>query len=130
MKIYSSFKHLEHTPSLDEKIQEKSHKLEKYFEGNFDVHWTCYIRDDGKHGADIRVHGPSFEYFASSYSESLYKTFDQVINKIERQLFKKKSKWKNKINRHNYDSPKHQFAKLMEKEERKGRERYNEEDVA
>ena len=33
MKLKISFKHLEHTPALDERIKEKSQKLKKYFEG-------------------------------------------------------------------------------------------------
>ena len=55
MKIVSSFKHLEHTPSLDEKIQSKSKKLQKYFDGNIEVQWTCYVREDGEHCSDIKV---------------------------------------------------------------------------
>lgn len=47
MKIVSSFKHLEHTPSLDEKIERKSQKLKKYFEGNFEVFWTFRLKKMG-----------------------------------------------------------------------------------
>lgn len=97
MKIVSSFKHLEHTPALDEKIQEKSQKLKKFFEGNFEVHWTCYVRDDGAHCADIKLIGPSFEYHATSHSESLYKSLDKSVSKIEKQVAKKKDKWKKRI---------------------------------
>ena len=101
MKIISTFKHLEHTPALDEKIEMKSQKLQKFFEGNFEVHWTCYVREDNQHCADIKVIGPAFEYHAGAYSESLYKTLDLAINKIEKQIHKKKSKWKNHIsNKH------------------------------
>lgn len=99
MKIVSSFKHMEHTPSLDEKIEVKTQKLKKYFEGNFEVHWTCSVKEDGKHAAEIKVLGPSFEYHAAAVTESLYKSLDQVINKIERQVNKKKDKWKNHISR-------------------------------
>ena len=97
MKIISNFKQLEHTPSLDEKIQLKSQKLKKYFEGNFEVHWTCYVRDDGAQCAEIKLLGPSFEYHATAHSEKLYKTLDIAINKIEKQIHKKKDKWKQHI---------------------------------
>lgn len=97
MKIVSSFKHLEHTPALDEKIHLKSQKLKKFLEGNFEVHWTCYVRDDGAHCADIKLLGPNFEYHATAHSDRLYKTLDQAINKIEKQVSKKKDKWKNRI---------------------------------
>lgn len=97
MKIVSSFKHLEHTPALDEKIEAKSQKLKKFFDGNFEVHWTCYVRDDGAHCADIKLLGPSFEYHAAAHSETLYKSLDQAVNKIEKQVSKKKDKWKKNI---------------------------------
>lgn len=97
MKIISSFKHLEHTAALDEKIQEKSQKLKKFFDGNFEVHWTCYVRDDGAHCADIKLLGPNFEYHGSAQSETLYKSLDLAVNKVEKQVFKKKDKWKKRI---------------------------------
>jgi len=108
MKIVSSFKHLEHTPSLDEKIQSKSKKLKKYFEGNIEVHWTCYVREDGEHCSDIKVLGPSFEYHAGAHADSLYKTFDLAISKIEKQVSKKKDKWKKHINHKHQESLKDQ----------------------
>lgn len=94
MKIVSSFRNLEHTEALDQKIQEKSQKLKKYFEGNFEVQWVCFIREDGMHCADIKLFGPNFEYHASAFADNLYKTFDMVIAKITRQVQKKKEKWK------------------------------------
>lgn len=101
MKIVSSFKNLEHTPSLDEKIEEKTTKLKKYMDGNFEVQWTCYVREDGAHCADIKLLGPKFEYHAAANSDSLYKTLDLAVNKIEKQIHKKKDKWKNHKNKHN-----------------------------
>jgi putative sigma-54 modulation protein len=104
MKIVSNFKHLEHTPAIDQRIQEKSQKLKKYLEGNLEVIWTCSVREDGRHVADVKVLGPSFEYHASAHEENLYKCFDSVINKIERQVQKKKDKWKQNISHKHQNS--------------------------
>ncbi|MFT6630931.1 MAG: putative sigma-54 modulation protein [Bacteriovoracaceae bacterium] len=109
MKIVSSFKHLEHTPALDAKIEEKSQKLKKFFDGNFEVHWTCYVRDDGAHCAEIKLLGPSFEYHATAHSETLYKSLDLAVNKIEKQMSKKKDKWKSKISHKHQPSVKDQL---------------------
>ena len=117
MKIVSSFKHLEHTPALDDKITSKSKKLKKYFDGNFEVHWTCYIRDDGKHCADIKLLGPSFEYHAQAHSEKLYKSLDMVVSKIEKQVHKKKDKWKQHISHKHAPSVKDQQLSQMEWDE-------------
>src|SRR5690554_7220556 len=99
MKIVSSFKHMEHTPSLDEKIEKKSQKLKKFFDGNFEVHWTCSVGERGRQQAEVKIVGPSFEYHASASAEKLYKALDMVIQKIQRQVSGKKEKWRNHISR-------------------------------
>lgn len=103
MKLKISFKHLKHTPALDERIKEKSEKLEKYFEGNTSVEWVCWVHGD-EHWAEIKVHGPKFDFFAKGCSDNMYKSLDLCIEKMERQVEKKKDIYKNKI--HASPSPK------------------------
>jgi len=117
MKIISTFKQLEHTPSIDQKIEAKSQKLKKFFEGNFEVHWTCYVRDDGAQCADIKLLGPNFEYHAGAHSEKLYKSLDLAINKIEKQVAKKKDKWKQHISHKHAPSVKDQQLEQGQKDE-------------
>lgn len=96
MKTIISFKHIDHTESLDEKIRQKSKKIEKYFEGNTEVHWTCTVKD-GCHAADVKVIGPHFEYKATGRSDVMYKSLDVAIAKIEKQVKKKKEIWKDNL---------------------------------
>lgn len=103
MKIVSSFRNLEHTPALDEKIESKSQKLKKYFDGNLEVFWTCSV-EDGDHHAEIKLLGPGFEYHAKSHSETLYKSLDLAIGKVEKQVHKKKDMRRNHIH-HKHDQP-------------------------
>jgi len=117
MKIISTFKHLEHTEALDKKIESKSQKLKKFFDGNFDVHWTCYVRDDGAHCAEIKLLGPSFEYHASANSDQLYKSLDLAVNKIEKQVSKKKDKWKQNISHKHAPTVKDQLIAQAEWDE-------------
>lgn len=130
MKIVSSFKHLDHTPALDEKIQAKSQKLKKFFEGNFEVHWTCSVRDDGAHCAEIKLLGPSFEYHAAAHSETLYKSLDMAVNKIEKQVSKKKDKWKNRISHKHQPSVKDQQVAQNEWDEQYWENENRKEEVA
>jgi putative sigma-54 modulation protein len=118
MKIVSSFKHLEHTEALDQQIEAKSQKLKKFFEGNFEVQWTCFIKEDGSHCAEIKLLGPQFEYHASAHAENLYKSFDLVINKIEKQIHKKKTKWKGHISQKHKLHPKEQQIAQSEWDEK------------
>ncbi|MFZ4712393.1 MAG: ribosome hibernation-promoting factor, HPF/YfiA family [Bacteriovoracaceae bacterium] len=96
MKITIAFKHLNHTEALDNRIKEKTQKLQKFFNGSFEVQWTCFVKD-GEHIADVKLIGSNFEYFACAKSNSLYKTIDMAVNKLEAQVSKKKSKWRDHI---------------------------------
>lgn len=101
MKIQVSFKGIDHTPALDERINEKSKKLEKLLDGKTTVKWTCYVKD-GNHYAEVVCLGPKFEYHAHAFSDNLYKTLDKAVDKLWTQVAKKKDKWKNHIH-HKHD---------------------------
>lgn len=91
MKVTITFRHLDHTPSLDQRISEKSEKLKKYLGGRSHIKWGCYVKD-GNHYAEVELLGPKFKYHATGKSDSLYKTIDLVVSKLEKQILKKKEK--------------------------------------
>ena len=91
MKVTITFRHLEHTPSLDERIHEKSEKIAKWLGGKSHVKWNCHVKN-GNHYAEIDLIGPHYEYHAKASSDSLYKSMDLVVAKIEKQIQKKKEK--------------------------------------
>lgn len=100
MNLTLTFKHIEHTPALDEKIREKAAKLEKYLDGNMNVKWTCTVKGELQ-TSEIEVtghKGPPF--FASSTADNLYKTLDDVVQKVSRQIRKKLTRDARK--RHNH----------------------------
>ncbi|MEC7275367.1 MAG: ribosome-associated translation inhibitor RaiA [Bdellovibrionota bacterium] len=98
MKVTISFQHLEHTPSLDDRIKEKTLRLGKYMEGKIHAKWNCYV-EDHQHYAEIDLVGPKCEFHASAHADSMYKSIDLVLNKLEKQIQKKHSKRKNKMHR-------------------------------
>jgi putative sigma-54 modulation protein len=85
MKCTISFRNLEHTPSLDEKINEKSKKLEKYLGPTADVKWVCWVENNDQF-AELKVNDGKSNYIAKANSENLYNTLDLVINKITNQI--------------------------------------------
>jgi putative sigma-54 modulation protein len=106
MKLKISFKHLDHTPALDQRIKEKSEKFKKYFQGNTTIQWFCFVHQD-KHWAEIKVHGPKFDFFAKACADNMYKSLDMVVDKMERQIEKKKDIKRNKLHSHPFSSPKY-----------------------
>lgn len=100
MKVTISFLHLEHTEALDERIREKSEKLRKYLDGNINVKWSCYVKDN-HHYAEVALSGPHFNYHAKGSTDSLYKSIDDALAKVETQLHKQKDKVKGRRLKHN-----------------------------
>jgi putative sigma-54 modulation protein len=129
MKLKISFKHLKHTPALDERIKEKSEKLQKYFQGNTSVSWVCWVHGD-EHWAEIKVHGPKFDFFAKACADNMYKTLDLCLEKIERQFEKQKDIYRNKIHKSPYQSPKYKEINLRISDELQYQEKELEEKSA
>lgn len=85
MNINITFRHMEHTPALDQLIREKSEKFTKWFGPKAEVKWTCWT-EGSNHCSEVSVHAGQQEVFAKAHSEDLYKTVDLVIHKIQNQL--------------------------------------------
>jgi putative sigma-54 modulation protein len=100
MKLTISFQNMKHTPSLDERIEEKTQKLDRYFEGKYHAKWTCTVKDNSHH-AEVELIGPRETYHASAKADNMYKTFDAVVAKLEKQIHKKHDRIRNKIHRKN-----------------------------
>ncbi|WPU64632.1 ribosome hibernation-promoting factor, HPF/YfiA family [Peredibacter starrii] len=129
MKLKITFKHLDHTPALDERIREKSEKFEKYFQGNTTVQWFCWVHND-EHWAEIKVHGPKFDFFAKACADNMYKSLDLVVDKMERQVEKQKDQKRNKMHSHPYETPKYQEIQRCIDDEEEYYEKYLEEKSA
>jgi putative sigma-54 modulation protein len=129
MKLKISFKHLDHTPALDQRIREKSEKLEKYFQGNISVQWLCWVHND-EHWAEIKVHGPKFDFFAKGCADNMYKSLDIVIEKMERQFEKQKDLKRNKMHSHPLETPKYLEIKKIMKDEQETQDKEWEEKSA
>lgn len=110
MEITITFKNIEHTPSLDSRIEKKSKRLEKYFDGRSVIQWTCYEERDF-HIAEITLEGPTFRFNSKGSDRNLYHALDKAINKIEIQLRKQKERMKNPIHQRN---PEFKFIKGRE----------------
>lgn len=123
MQVSSSFKNIKHTPGIDEHIYEESEKLAKFFNGKFEVQWSCHLRN-GVNITHVKLFGPHFEYFATAESGNLFKSINKATIKLQKQLQKKKSKLRNKINRNNLNSPKHTQILELQKVEEKEIEEY------
>lgn len=91
MKLTLFFKNIKHTAAIDSRIEEKSQHFSKYFEGMFEVQWYCYAKA-GTHITNVCLIGSGYRCRASAASDNLYKSFDLVLDKMLKQLQKRKEK--------------------------------------
>jgi putative sigma-54 modulation protein len=100
IKVTTSFKNMEHTDSLDKRIHEKSQRFGKYFTAEHpgEAKWVCFAKGR-QQSAELNLVTAFGMFTASANSTSLYQAFDQVVNKIEKQLKKHQEKVKSKMHR-------------------------------
>jgi putative sigma-54 modulation protein len=85
MNLDISFRHLEHTEAIDDKIRAKLDRVSKKFSGNAHFKWTSWI-EHNEHISTLHANDNGKEFFVKASSDNLYKTIDQVIHKMESQL--------------------------------------------
>ncbi len=85
MNVNITFRHMDHTPALDQMIREKSEKFEKWFGTTTNVHWTCWM-DGALQCSEVSVNSGHDRFFAKAHADDLYKTFDLIIQKIQNQM--------------------------------------------
>jgi putative sigma-54 modulation protein len=98
MRINIVMKNLKNSEALEEKINEKCQKIERLFKKGISVNWTSYLQE-GIHYTQVDVNGPGLNLHASAKADNLYKTFDMALDKLERQVEKKRKKIKEKLHK-------------------------------
>lgn len=110
MNLKFTFKHMNHSPEFDQHIKDKSEKLEKYFQGQLNVQWMFW-KDGEEHWAEMKVHGPKFDFFAKACGDNMYKALDFCMDKMEKQIEKQKELKRDRLHSDHSDSPKHREMK-------------------
>lgn len=85
MNVNITFRHMDHTPTLDEVIRTKSEKFSKWFGPATNVHWTCFM-DGIDHCSEVTINSGNQQFFAKAHADDLYKTFDLIVHKIQNQM--------------------------------------------
>ncbi|MDH5581190.1 MAG: ribosome-associated translation inhibitor RaiA [Bdellovibrionales bacterium] len=98
MNINISFRHMESSPAIEEKIHEKCGRLNKFFNGDASIEWVCSVEKDN-HISEVNAKVAHHNFHAHSELDSLYKTIDEAVEKLERQMEKEDDKQKEKIHR-------------------------------
>ena len=93
MQVNITFRGMESTDSLKAYVREKIEHIEKYFDRAVEAHAVLSLERYLQH-ADITIHAGSYLLRGKVKSEDMYKSIDDSVGKIEKQLKRYKDKIK------------------------------------
>lgn len=85
---------IEVTPAIRDYIEEKVSKIERYFDREYEtnVHVNIKTYSDNTAKCEVTIPLPQITIRAEETSENLYGSIDSVVDKLERQIRKHKTK--------------------------------------
>ncbi|MAZ78141.1 MAG: ribosomal subunit interface protein [Legionellaceae bacterium] len=91
MNINISGQNIEVTDALRELTMTKFEKITRHFDHITNVH-VIFNAKKMEHTVEATLHVPGEEIFAKATEDDMYKALDEMINKLDRQVRKYKSK--------------------------------------
>ena len=91
MQINLTGHHVEITPALRTYVTSKLTRLERHFEQLIDIHCVLTV-EKLRHRAEATVNLKGTKLFADATEEDMYKSIDLMLDKLDRQVKRHKSK--------------------------------------
>ncbi|HCW52735.1 MAG TPA: ribosome-associated translation inhibitor RaiA [Clostridium sp.] len=91
MKVTVLAKNIELTNALKEIVEKKIRKLEKYFEGDINARATLSVQKS-RHTIEVTIPFNGVILRGEESTDDMYKSLDLVIDKLERQIRKQKTR--------------------------------------
>lgn len=115
MNLILSAKNILLTDGLKTAVEKRISKLGKYFNGDVDVHVTLSV-EKTRHIIEVTIPFNGIILRGEEVSQDMYTSIDDVVNKIERQIRKQKTRLKRRIHD---DTLKFTAATLFEEDDEK-----------
>jgi putative sigma-54 modulation protein len=93
MQVNITFRGMESTESLKSYVKERIEHVEKYFDRAVEAHAVLSL-ERYLHHADITIQAGSYLLRGKTKSEDMYKSIDEAVDKIEKQLKRYRDKLK------------------------------------
>ena len=87
MNLNISYRHMDSSPAVNDKIKQKVQHLEKFLDSSCKVDWVCTLDNDIQR-SEVNVKSGHDLFHAKAESRNLYKTLDIIIEKLENQMRK------------------------------------------
>jgi len=106
MNLTISGHHLEVTPALRSYVTTKLDRIMRHFDQVVDVKVLLTVENqkekEGRQRAECNIHVKGNDMFAESSHEDLYAAVDELVDKLDRQVVRHKSRTKD----HHHEAPK------------------------
>jgi putative sigma-54 modulation protein len=96
MKIILSGKNMEITDSLRDKVNRKVKKLERYFGPEIEAQVTLSV-EKNRHMVEVTIPFDGVILRAEEVTDDMYASIDMVLDKLEKQIHKHRTKLERKI---------------------------------
>jgi putative sigma-54 modulation protein len=107
MNLTISGHHLELTPAIREYVQSKLERIKRHFDQVIDIAVILTVdklaEKDRRQKAEINLHMRGKDLHAESIADDLYAAIDALIDKLDRQVMK----YKTKLQDHQHSAIKH-----------------------
>ena len=100
MRITISGKNFNVTEALKDRVDKKLSKFERYFGPNTEAHATLSVERD-RHIIEVTIPFNGVILRGEEATEDMYTSIDNVIEKLERQMRRQKTKLERRIKDHN-----------------------------
>lgn len=92
VKVSVTFRHVEPTAALKRYVEEKLHKIGKYFSHPLDAHVVLAVDSKERQLVEVSLQAPHLTLHGREETSDLYAAVDLVMEKIEQQIRKHKTK--------------------------------------
>jgi putative sigma-54 modulation protein len=104
MNVDIAFKEMDPSDAIKTLTLEKSGRLAKYFQGRTHVTWHFCV-EKTEHVARCHLVGNNMDYHGEARTEDLYKSIDEALKKVERQIRKHKEIVTDHMHRNGHRTP-------------------------
>jgi putative sigma-54 modulation protein len=93
MQISVMFKKIDSSDSLKDYVHDKMNRLDKYWDNPADANVVLSV-EKFRHIAEVTISGDGFKVKGSEETENMYAAIDMVVDKLERQIKKNKTRFR------------------------------------
>jgi putative sigma-54 modulation protein len=94
VKVSVTFRHTEPTAALKRYVEQKIHRIGKYFSNPLDAHVILTVESRDCQVAEVELHTLGAMIHGREKNQDLYAAIDLAMDKIQRQIKKRKEKIK------------------------------------